>query len=47
MRLRFLAMGSIASLLGAALLASRGLEATYAGLLIVGVALLVIGLIWK
>jgi hypothetical protein len=47
MKLRFLAMGSIISILSLALLASRGIEISYVGLLGVGILLFVVGLLWK
>jgi hypothetical protein len=47
MKLRFLAMGGIISVLSLGLVASRGFETLDAGLLAVGVALLVVGFFWK
>lgn len=47
MSLRLLAMGAILSVLGVALLASRGVRAEYGGLLLVGVALFVAGVALK
>ena len=47
MKTRLLAMGSIISVLGLGLLATRGIGIAYAGLLLVGLALLVLGLFWK
>ncbi len=47
MKLRFLLMGSIISVIGLTLLATRGVEPNYGGLLLVGIALLVLGLLWK
>ena len=47
MKMRFLAMGGIISVLSLALVASRGFQVDYAGLLGVGVLLLVVGVLWK
>ena len=47
MKLRLLAMGSIISVLGIGLIAIRGVETAYFGLLAVGVILLAIGAVWK
>jgi hypothetical protein len=47
MKMRLLAMGSIISVIGVGLLASRGLETNFIGIFLVGVVLLVIGLLWK
>jgi len=47
MKLRFLAMGGIISVIGLGLLVSRGFATSSIGLLVVGVVLLVIGLLWK
>jgi hypothetical protein len=47
MKLRFLAMGGIISVLSLGLLASRGFETAAVGLLAVGIALLVLGALWK
>ena len=47
MKLRFLLMGCILSALGAVLLATRGYSADLAGVLAVGLVLLVVGLLWR
>jgi hypothetical protein len=47
MKARLLLMGSIISILGAILLSARGFATGFVGLILVGVALLVIGLLWK
>jgi hypothetical protein len=47
MKLRLLLMGCIISAIGSILLATRGLAADFAGLLGVGIVLLVLGLLWK
>ena len=47
MKLRLLAMGSIISLLGVALLVIRGIEVAYVGLLLVGVVLFAVGALWR
>ena len=47
MKLRLLLMGVILSVLGAALMAARGVQAAYGGLVLVGLVLLVLGVLWK
>jgi hypothetical protein len=47
MKLRFLAMGGIVTVLSAGLIASRGIETALVGFLVVGIALLVLGALWK
>ena len=47
MKLRFLAMGGILSVLSLVLMAIRGLQLTSGGLLGLGIVLLLLGLIWK
>ncbi|MDG6997320.1 MAG: hypothetical protein JRN52_15495 [Nitrososphaerota archaeon] len=47
MKLRLLIMGCITSVLGAGFLVLRGYSAGLLGLLGVGIALLLLGLIWK
>jgi len=47
LKLRFLAMGGIISILGLALMATRGIEIASVGLFLVGVILLILGLVWK
>lgn len=47
LKLRFLAGGSILFMLGLVLSAVRGLGIGYATLMLVGIALLVVGLFWK
>jgi hypothetical protein len=47
MKLRLLAMGTIISILGLALLARVGVRAQFAILFGVGIAILVAGLVWK
>lgn len=47
MKLRFLAMGCIISVLGAFLLAARGKATYYLGLLLVRIVLIVLGALWK
>jgi hypothetical protein len=47
MKLRFLLMGCILSALSVIFLAVRGYSEAFVGLLVVGVALLVLGILWK
>ncbi len=47
MKLRLFAMGTIISIIGLVLLATRGVQATYAGFFGLGIVLLVAGLFWK
>jgi hypothetical protein len=47
MKIRLLLMGSIISILGAILLAARSFATSFIGLILVGVALFVTGLLWK
>jgi hypothetical protein len=47
MKLRFLAMGSILSILSLLIMGTRGIQTSYEGLFGVGVILLVLGLFWK
>ena len=47
MKLRLILMGCILSVLAGILLIRRGYSLALAGLLAVGIALLVVGLIWK
>lgn len=46
MKLRFILMGCILSVLGTALLIARSFSAAFVGLLAVGIALLMVGLLW-
>jgi uncharacterized membrane protein len=47
MKLRLILMGCIISVIGGALLIIRGYSPELVGVLIVGIALLVVGLLWK
>ncbi len=47
MKLRLLAIGCIISIIGTGLLAARGFETAYVGLLAVGLPLLVLGILWR
>jgi glucose uptake protein GlcU len=47
MKLRLIVMGCIISVLGGILLIRRGYSPALVGLLVVGIALLVVGLLWK
>ncbi len=47
MKLRLLAMGCIISIIGTGLLAARGFETAYVGLLAAGLLLLVPGTPWR
>ncbi len=47
MKLRLLLMGSLISVLSAILLMARGFSDSLAGLLAIGLVVLVVGLIWK
>jgi len=47
MKLRLILMGCIISVLGSTLLITRGYSPALVGLLVVGIALLVVGLLWK
>lgn len=47
MKLRLIVMGCIISVLGGALLVTRGYSPAPVGLLVVGMVLLVVGLLWK
>jgi len=47
MKMRFLAMGSIISALSVILMFARGFSDTLAGILGVGLVLLVVGIVWK
>ena len=47
MKIRLIAMGCILSALSLVLIAVRGSETPFLGLLAVGMVLLVVGLLWK
>jgi uncharacterized membrane protein len=47
MKLRLILMGCIILVLGGALLVTRGYSPELVGVLVVGIALLVVGLLWK
>jgi hypothetical protein len=47
MKLRFLIMGCAISALGGILLVARGFSTPLAGLVLVGIVLLVVGLLWR
>ena len=47
MKLRFLAMGAIISILSLALITVRGAGLAYEGLFAVGILVLVVGVLWK
>jgi len=47
MKLRFILMGCILSVMGVGLIAGRGFSDVLAGVLVVGIALLVLGLLYR
>jgi dipeptide/tripeptide permease len=47
MKLRLLFMGSILMVLGAVFLAAKGYGTGEVGILVIGLALLVLGVVWK
>lgn len=47
MKLRLVPMGAIISTLSGALIFDKGVETAYAGPLVVGIALLSVGLAWR